>query len=59
MISQINDIELEKIHAGEIWTVGSVMALMSVLIILVVSFKLYMSNKGKATLGGDYSFEWS
>jgi len=51
--------ELSSICGGEYMSAASIMALMSVLAILVACYKMYTSSKGKATLGPNYSFEWS
>lgn len=55
----VSESELSSIVGGEYITAASIMALMSILAILVACFKMYNSSKGKATLGPNYSFEWS
>ena len=55
----MNEAEMSSIVGGAVLTAGTIMALMSVLAILVACYKMYHSSKGKATLGPNYSFEWS
>lgn len=55
----VGESELSSICGGEYISAATIMALMSVLAILVACYKMYNSSKGKATLGPNYSFEWS
>lgn len=58
-LEMVSEMELTSISGGEYISAASIMALMSILAILVACFKMYHSSKGKATLGPNYSFEWS
>ena len=55
----MSETEMMEICGGEYISAASIMALMSILAILVACYKMYNSSKGKATLGSNYSFEWS
>lgn len=50
--------ELEQTRPGEALTMATVMVVMTVAILAIICYKLFLSKSGKATVG-DYKFEWS
>lgn len=59
MLRKLSEEEMEEIRGGEYISGLSIAALLSILTILVTVYKVYSSNKGKAKIGNDYSFEWA
>ena len=59
MLKKLREDEMEEIRGGEYISGLSIAALLSILTILVTVYKIYSSNKGKAKIGNDYSFEWA
>lgn len=51
------ELELEK--SGEAITLAAVMAVLAVAIVAVVAYKLFVSNKGTATVPGGWKFTWN
>lgn len=53
----LTDEELTSTCAGEAITLAGVLAIMSIAIIAVIIYKLFMKETGKVKLPGGYSFE--
>ena len=50
--------EASEIRVGEAITLSAVLAIVAVAVIAVVVYKLFLSNKGSANLGG-WKFTWN
>ena len=50
--------EASEIRVGEAITLSAVLAVVAVAVIAVVVYKLFLSNKGSANLGG-WKFTWN
>ena len=50
--------EAEKIRIGEAITLTAVLAIVAVAVIAVVIYKLFLSKKGTANIGG-WKFTWN
>jgi len=57
-MEKLSHAELATVKPGEVITLTTVLALMAVGILAVVTFKLFMSNKGSTKLPGGWSFDW-
>ena len=51
--------EMSSHYVGEAISVGAVMAIACIVIAAVVILKLFMSNKGTATVPGGWKFTWN
>lgn len=51
--------ELRSQVVGEAITLTAVMAILAVAIVAVVVYKLFLSNKGGATIPGGWKFSWA
>ena len=51
--------ELRSQVVGEAITLTAVMAILAVAIVAVVVYKLFLSNKGGATVPGGWKFSWA
>ena len=51
--------EKEVIAPGEAITLTAVLAIMSVAIIAVVVYRIFMSNKGSLKVPGGWAFSWN
>ena len=55
----MNEEELELHTSGEAITLSAVMAVLSVAIVAVVAYRLFMSNKGTTNIPGGWKFTWN
>lgn len=52
-------IEEEKsVQAGEAITIATIMAILAIGAMAVICFRMFLSNKGKATFPGGFQFTW-
>ena len=51
--------ELASHTSGEAITLTAVMAILATAVIAVVAYRLFMSNKGSATVPGGWKFTWN
>lgn len=51
--------ELESLTSGEAITLTAVLAILATAIISVVTYRLFMSSKGSATVPGGWKFTWN
>lgn len=58
-IQYMNKQECEKAFVGEAISVTAVMAIMCIAVMAVVVYRLFMSNKGGATIPGGWKFSWA
>ncbi len=54
----IQEVEKKQIVGGDL-TVAAVMAVMMAAIASVIIYRLFMSDKGGATLPGGFKFSWA
>ena len=55
----ISEEELENIVGGALFDdLTMVSAIVTIIATLVAIYKIYMSTKGKAKIGNDFTFEW-
>lgn len=54
---KLNEEELNTIQGGEI-TIAAVMTVMVAAVMAVVIYRLFMSDKGSATIPGGFKFTW-
>jgi hypothetical protein len=50
--------EMQQAKGGEAITLAGVLAILAIAIIVVVCYRLFVSQKGKVSLPGGYEFEW-
>lgn len=55
----MNKNELCSQKVGEAITLTAVMAVLATAVIAVVIYKLFLSNKGGATIPGGWKFSWA
>ncbi len=55
----MQDEEMKMTEVGAGITLTSVMAILTIGIIAVIAFKLFMSSEGKTTIPGGFKFEWN
>ncbi|MCH5172060.1 MAG: hypothetical protein J1F31_04480 [Erysipelotrichales bacterium] len=55
---KLSDLELKEIEGGEAITIASIMAILAVALVTVITYRLFMSAKGNATLPGGFKFTW-
>lgn len=56
---KMQDEEMKMTEVGAGITLTSVMAILTIGIIAVIAFKLFMSSEGKTTIPGGFKFEWN
>ncbi len=56
---KMKDEEMKMTEVGSGITLTSVMAILTIGIIAVIAFKLFMSKEGKTTIPGGFKFEWN
>ena len=54
---KLNEEELNTIQGGEI-TIAAVMTVMVAAVMAVVIYRLFMPDKGSATIPGGFKFTW-
>lgn len=54
----LSPLEAQKIRIGEAITLTTVLAIVAVAVIAVVIYKLFLSKKGTANVGG-WKFTWN
>lgn len=55
----LNENEMKEIIGGEAITLTAVLAVLAAAIVAVIVYKLFISNKGGATLPGGWKFSWN
>ena len=55
---EINEITLKNSYVGEAITLTAVMAVVAVAVFAVIIYKLFLSKKGTANMGG-WKFTWN
>jgi len=55
----IDESELKTIFVGEAVTVAGIMAAIVAVVMAVVIYKLFTSNKGTTTIPGGWKFTWN
>ena len=50
--------EMENVIGGEPITLTAVMAIMSIAVVAVIIYRLFMSKSGSTTLPGGFKFSW-
>ena len=55
----LSDSEMENQISGEALTLTAVMAVLATAIIAVIVYKLFLSDKGNATVPGGWKFSWN
>ena len=55
----LTDAEMENEISGEALTLTAVMAVLATAIIAVIVYKLFLSEKGSATVPGGWKFTWN
>ncbi len=56
---KMKDEEMKMTEVGAGITLTSVMTILTIGIIAVIAFKLFMSTEGKTTIPGGFKFEWN
>lgn len=54
----MKDDEMKMVSVGAGITLTSVMAILTIGIVAVIAFKLFLSKEGKTTIPGGFKFEW-
>lgn len=54
----LNENEMQEIVVGEAITLSAVLAILAAAVVAVVVYKLFLSDKGSATVGG-WKFSWA
>ena len=55
---KLSDNELRMIEGGEAITIATVMAILAIALVSVITYRIFMSSKGNATLPGGFKFTW-
>ena len=55
----LSEQEMEETVSGEALTLTAVMAVLATAIIAVIVYRMFMSNKGSATVPGGWKFSWN
>ena len=55
----LTESEMENQVSGEALTLTAVMAVLATAIIAVIVYKLFLSDKGNATVPGGWKFSWN
>ena len=58
-IIELNEQELSVIKPGEALTITAVLAVLVASIVAVIVYRIFMSQKGNATIPGGFKFTWS
>lgn len=56
---KLSESELSSIYVGEAITLAAVMAVMAAAVMAVIVYKLFISDKGNATVPGGWKFSWA
>lgn len=56
-MKELSDFQMREIKGGEL-TIAAVMAVMVAAIVAVIIYRIFMSEKGGATLPGGFKFSW-
>ena len=56
---KLTESELTSTYVGEAITLTAVMAIMAAAVMAVVVYKLFISDKGNATVPGGWKFSWA
>ena len=56
---KLSESELSSIYVGEAITLTAVMAVMAAAVMAVIVYKLFISDKGNATVPGGWKFSWA
>ena len=56
---KMNSEEMNNHYVGEAITLTAVMAIAAIAIIAVVVYKLFLSDKGSASVPGGWKFTWA
>ena len=59
IIKNLSTNELENHYVGEGFSVATIMAIFAVAIMAVVTYKIFISSKGSATIPGGWKFTWN
>ena len=59
MLKKMSVDETNKIIGGEFITGNGILVCLTILAVFVAIYKITYSQKGKAKIGNDFSFEWS
>ncbi len=54
----LSEVEASKITVGEAITLSAVLAIVAVAVVAVIVYKLFLSKKGTANIGG-WKFTWA
>mgnify|MGYP003326827343 CR=1 FL=1 len=57
-IIRLNEQEMKEVEVGEAITLSAVLAILAAAVVAVVVYKLFLSDKGSATVGG-WKFSWA
>lgn len=52
------DFELERIEGGEAFTMATMMAILIIALVTVITYRIFTSSSGNATLPGGFKFTW-
>ena len=55
----LTDEQMAQTYGGEAITVATVMAVLCAAVMAVVIYRLFMSQKGRATVPGGWKFTWN
>lgn len=55
---KLSDWELREIKGGEAITLTAIMAILIVALVTVITYRIFVSSKGNATLPGGFKFTW-
>ena len=55
----LTDEQMAQTYGGEAITVATVMAVLCAAVMAVVIYRLFMSQKGSATVPGGWKFTWN
>ena len=58
-MKKLSEQELANTYVGEAITLTAVMAIMAAAVMAVVVYKLFISDKGNATVPGGWKFSWA
>ncbi len=56
---RLNSKELEALVPGEGITLTAVIAIMAIALLAVITYRLFMSNKGTMKMPGGWAFSWN
>lgn len=54
----VTDEELSCVKGGEAITLSAIMAILSIAVVAVIAYRLFLSGKGSATMPGGFKFTW-